>query len=403
MVVEHAGAATSSTGAKKRRPKDRKAQIASASAEAFSALGYHAVGMADIAARVGISASALYRHYPNKYALFRETVLDLGSQLVDATAIDAAIERPKERIDALLDGVIATSIANRKSGGLYRWEGRYLNAIDRADLRAQINQVNSRLREPLAELRPELDHAEVLLLSSSALSIVGSITEHHAKLPNGQIAELLRSTCWSVLLSDLPQGSTRSVAAAESTIPETFKHEVLLRSATILFHQRGYRETTMEEIAADANLPASGVYRYFHSKSDLLAAIFRRAADRVSAAISSTLASTAEPDDALKILIELYVTGAFHESEVTYVYFAERGNLAQGDQVVLRNIQRLNVEQWAALLTRLRPTLSPIEARFLVHAAMGLVVDLGRLVRFDSNEESLARVRQLTEVTLFGH
>ncbi len=403
MVVERAPAATPSAGVKKRRPKDRKAQIASASAEAFSEVGYHAVGMADIAARVGISASALYRHYPNKYALFKETVLDLGSQLVDATAIDAAIKGPTERIDALLDGIIATSIANRKSGGLYRWEGRYLNAIDQAALREQINQVNRRLREPLTELRPELDHAEVLLLSSSALSIVGSITEHHAKLPNGQIAELLRSTCWSVLQSDLPRGSSRSVAAAESAIPDTFKHEVLLRAATILFHQRGYRETTMEEIAADANLPASGVYRYFQSKSDLLAAIFRRAADRVSAAISSTLASTAKPDDALKILIELYVTGAFHDSEVTYVYFAERGNLAQGDQVVLRNIQRLNVEQWAALLVSVRPTLSPIEARFLVHAAMGLVVDLGRLVRFDSNEESLARVRQLTEVTLFGH
>ena len=45
----------------RRRPKDRKAQIARASAEAFSALGYHGVSMDAIAARVGISAAALYR------------------------------------------------------------------------------------------------------------------------------------------------------------------------------------------------------------------------------------------------------------------------------------------------------------------------------------------------------
>ncbi|MGZ6779627.1 MAG: TetR/AcrR family transcriptional regulator, partial [Mycobacterium sp.] len=50
----------------RRRPKDRKAQIARASAEAFSALGYHAVSMESIASRVGISATALYRHYPGK-------------------------------------------------------------------------------------------------------------------------------------------------------------------------------------------------------------------------------------------------------------------------------------------------------------------------------------------------
>ena len=70
----------------RRRPKDRKAQIARASAEAFSALGYHAVSMEAIASRVGISATALYRHYPSKYDLFRDAVLALGEQLVQCTA-----------------------------------------------------------------------------------------------------------------------------------------------------------------------------------------------------------------------------------------------------------------------------------------------------------------------------
>ena len=70
----------------RRRPKDRKAQIAQASAEAFSALGYHGVSMDAIAARVGISAAALYRHYSSKYELFRDAVLNLGQQLVDCTA-----------------------------------------------------------------------------------------------------------------------------------------------------------------------------------------------------------------------------------------------------------------------------------------------------------------------------
>jgi len=69
----------------RRRPTDRKQQIARASAEAFSALGYHGVSMEAIAARVGISAAALYRHYSSKYELFRDAVLGLGQQLVDCT------------------------------------------------------------------------------------------------------------------------------------------------------------------------------------------------------------------------------------------------------------------------------------------------------------------------------
>ncbi|HTM85849.1 MAG TPA: helix-turn-helix domain-containing protein, partial [Mycobacterium sp.] len=70
----------------KRRPKDRKAQIARAAAETFSAMGYHAASMEAIAAKVGISAPALYRHYPNKYQMFAAVVGMLGQQLVDCTA-----------------------------------------------------------------------------------------------------------------------------------------------------------------------------------------------------------------------------------------------------------------------------------------------------------------------------
>ncbi len=53
----------------RRRPKDRKAQIARASAEAFSALGYHNVSMDAIAGRVGVSAAALYLYFRDKDAI----------------------------------------------------------------------------------------------------------------------------------------------------------------------------------------------------------------------------------------------------------------------------------------------------------------------------------------------
>ena len=51
----------------RRRPKDRKAQITRAAAQAFGTQGYHATSMEAIATKVGISAPALYRHFPGKY------------------------------------------------------------------------------------------------------------------------------------------------------------------------------------------------------------------------------------------------------------------------------------------------------------------------------------------------
>src|SRR4029078_3176628 len=101
-----------------RRPPDRKAQIARASAEAFRALGYPGVTMEDIASRVGVSATALYRHYSGKYELFRGAVLRLGQQLVDATALpDPSDDDPRSELGRLVAALADTALANRESGG----------------------------------------------------------------------------------------------------------------------------------------------------------------------------------------------------------------------------------------------------------------------------------------------
>ena len=109
-------ASPSSEGGVKRRPKDRKAQIAQASADAFSAQGFHAVSMEDIASRVGVSPAALYRHSHGKYDLFRDAVLTLGQLLVDATAFAddfGPTADPADTLAQVIDALISVTAANR--------------------------------------------------------------------------------------------------------------------------------------------------------------------------------------------------------------------------------------------------------------------------------------------------
>ena len=116
---------------RRRRPKDRKAQIARVSAEAFSELGYHGVSMEDIAGRIGVTAASLYRHYSGKYDLFQAAVLGLGQQLVECTAfLDDTWSDPEQTWNRAVTALIDTALTNRTSGGLYRWEGRYLRPAD---------------------------------------------------------------------------------------------------------------------------------------------------------------------------------------------------------------------------------------------------------------------------------
>ncbi|MGV0802053.1 TetR/AcrR family transcriptional regulator, partial [Mycolicibacterium elephantis] len=143
--------------------------------------------------RVGISAAALYRHYASKYELFRDAVLNLGQQLVDCTtfADDVELDDPQDLLNRLIAALIDTAMRNRASGGLYRWEGRYLRGDDQATLIAQMRVVNHRIQRPLNAIRPGLSSRQRWTLSIAALSVIGSIVDHRAKLPAIQVRALL--------------------------------------------------------------------------------------------------------------------------------------------------------------------------------------------------------------------
>jgi AcrR family transcriptional regulator len=389
----------------RRRPKDRKAQIARASAEAFSALGYYGVSMETIAKRVGISAAALYRHYSSKYELFRDAVLNLGHQLVDCTAFADEVDgEPELTLRRLVSALIDTAMVNRESGGLYRWEGRYLRGDDQATLNAQMRCVHHRIQRALTAIRPDLTSRQRWVLSTSALSVIGSIVDHRAKLPAIQVRALLADLADAVLAADLPDVADIVAEARPpvATVAETLKYEALLNESMRLFNLKGYRDTSMEDIAAAVGMPASGIYRYFSGKSDILAAAFRRAADRLSAELSAIVAAVPDREKALTAVIDAYVTRSFDRPELDYVYYTERLNMTPGDQKILRNLQRANVESWVELVVSVRQEWTPGQARFAVHAAMSLVIDLGRLMRYENSAPARAIVARLVDLTLLG-
>jgi AcrR family transcriptional regulator len=178
----------------------------------------------------------------------------------------------------------------------------------------------------------------------------------------------------------------------------------LLRTSLRLFDEQGYHETSMEQIAAAVGMPASGIYRYFSGKSELLATVLRRSSDRISGELSVILGTEvdADPRSVLTRLVDAYVATSFANPELAVVYYAERLNLAPADEAMLRNVQRSTIDSWVELLIAVRPALRPRQARFLVHAAMALVVDVGRLVHYDDSAQSRSCVRVLMELTLFG-
>ncbi|GAA2365822.1 TetR/AcrR family transcriptional regulator [Dactylosporangium salmoneum] len=366
-----------------KRPKDRKDRIALVGAELFCERGYHRVSVDEIAAVVGISGPAVYRHFPNKYAILVHATRDVVGALLTATA-DPDATTDEGVLDELLTALARVAVSKRRVAGLYQWEGRYLTPEHRREFGKTLAALVGRLAAPLRRLRPQLTAGQAELLVNAALSAFGSVTTHRAAATGTDTEQLLTRVAWTLLRADAPQVPPRQRATpGTAPVRPASRRELLLIEAIRLFHRHGYHAVAVEDIGRAAGMQASSVYRYFPSKADLLAAAYYRATDRLAGATTMAIAEASDPADALRRVVEAYVAYAFGQSDLVAVYLAENNNLPDEDRHQLRGAQRLHVEEWVRLVGTVRPDLPVADARVLVHAALNVITDIGRLSRFD--------------------
>ena len=368
----------------RKRPKNRKVQLALAAAELFCERGYHGVGLGDIATAVGISGPAIYRHFPNKYAI----LVFATRQLVDAALAatdEPAGQDPESRLDALLGALARLAVESRRACGLYQWEWRYLADEHCREFESDLGVLVRRLVRPLTDVRTELAEADANALVRAALSVFGSLGTHRAAIARGRAEQALRRLAWAVLRGEPPTPAALppDLAPDRPAVRVGARRELLLAESIRLFRRYGYHAVSIEDIGRAAGINASSVYRYFPGKADILAAAFYRASERVTEATAAALAGATDAEDALFRMSRSYVDLTFERSDLVSVYLAENNNLPEVDRHELRKVQRLHVEEWVRLLGAVRPELPTSEARMLVHAALNLVTDLSRWVRFD--------------------
>ncbi|WP_285502610.1 TetR/AcrR family transcriptional regulator [Actinokineospora sp. NBRC 105648] len=364
------------TGAPVRRPRDRKAQLAVAAAELFGRRGYHAVGVNEIAAAAGITGPALYRHFQNKQDVLGFVLLTGIDKLTERVhdAVAATEDDPARGLRPLLLAAADVSIEQRALTALWRWQGRHLHPGDQKEIRRRVGALLTQWLSGLRTLRPELDAGEANLLCFAALSVFGSVGDHHASPPRTEFIELLARLGEAVVRAPLP---TTSTVRRVPTPPPT-RREELLSAATRLFRERGFPAVSMEDIGAATGIAGPSIYRHFSSKSDILLAASRRMADRLRLGLEDSLASAVDARDALARLSRSYVDTVLRSDDLIAVYTTELANLPERDARELRALQRGYVAEWVRLLREITPTLTEPAARVTVHAALTIVNDLPR-------------------------
>jgi AcrR family transcriptional regulator len=127
------------------------------------------------------------------------------------------------------------------------------------------------------------------------------------------------------------------------------------------------------EIGAAAGVTGAALYRYFDTKTGVLAALFDRVIDELLEGADAASVLDEDPRAVLRQLIALHVEFALRDRAVLAVYAQEIHNLAVDDRTRLRRKQRQYVEIWRALLESAHPTMDGDQALVRVEAVFGLL------------------------------
>ncbi|MEU6134869.1 TetR/AcrR family transcriptional regulator [Nocardioides sp. NPDC047086] len=369
------------------RPRNRRQLIVEAAGKVFSERGYHAASMEQIATDVGITAAALYRHFPGKYDLFRECANLLIDHLLEAVSglpDDADLER-------VLRTIAELTVDHRSYGGIYRWESRYLSAEDLGEIRVKVDRV---VRRVVAAAGGAPDpSAEERLRAVAALGAIGSITTHHATMARRRLVDLLAEAALRVIATDVtttpPPGPGRTHPVEESPASRTRSAEILA-AAIPLFARDGFANVTLGHIAEVVGVAPSALYRHYPSKVDILAAACLQAATMLDLSVREALRDPGDATAAVGALARAYVGYSFRHHLLTQVGTAEIAGLPEPLRTPLIRAQREHVAVWEDHLLAARDDLDPRSARVLVHAGLGVVAESGRLLHWgDGNEETV--------------
>ncbi|ONI79485.1 hypothetical protein ALI144C_27200 [Actinosynnema sp. ALI-1.44] len=360
------------------RPRNRRAQLTDAAAELFRRRGYHGVSVNDIAAAAGVTGPAVYRHFRGKQDVLAHVLLTGLDRFGLATDQALAQDKP---LHALVETVSALAVERREITALWRWQGRYLDKADQVKIRKRGAELMGDWITTLRDARRELPLADAELLSWAALSVFGSVADHHVSLPKRRFEQLLGRLACAVLRSTVPATQASAQPDWQRPAAPVSRREELLTVATQLFRERGYRDVSMEDIGAAAGIAGPSIYRHFGGKAELLVAAGYRMADRLHTDARRVIANAATPHEALTDLVGSYVDIVSRSDDLFSVFAGELGNVPDRDRKELVRVQRAYVAEWVTLLRTVAPELPEPEARIAVHAALTIVNDLTRTPR----------------------
>lgn len=354
------------------RRSQRKSQVLAASARLFQERGYHNVSVDDIAAAVGLTGPALYRHFRNKHDILEQA---LNEHL---SAVEAAISRAGAgpEVFARFLTELGELVVDVDEALLWKRERRHLPADERARFRQRFRAVRAGTAAIIRAERPEIDAGDVDLYVWAVLSAFSNSRVVRTALDPAAAVDLLGRVARAIVACDLPAGAAVFPADGPVRRPAG-RRERILEAAVRLFADRGYYAVGIEDIADDSETAIVTVYQHFASKADLLQAVLARGTEGAHYVTAHRLARARDAAEALDAIVEVYVDLALGpHRRLLRILADDQVYLSDSGRTAVRRAERDLVEEWTATLRAVRPSLSRPTGLALATTALAVISEV---------------------------
>ena len=151
----------------------RERQILDAAAELFYERGFHAVGVDEIGAKVGVTGPAIYRHFSGKdhllATLFHEALDELFMRL------SGPVDDPHEELEALIRAQAGFAVEHRHLLGIYSREDRALANPWRQEVERRARAHMKRWTGVLERCYPERPADDITTAAHAAVGLLHSV------------------------------------------------------------------------------------------------------------------------------------------------------------------------------------------------------------------------------------
>jgi len=132
--------------------------------------------------------------------------------------------------------------------------------------------------------------------------------------------------------------STRNAKSNFRELDKSLKIQKIIDTAAEIFHKKGYRSTTLDDVSRELGITKAALYHYVSSKEKLLSKIYIQALENIFKNTYKIAGQNLPPDMKLKLIIRNHIKSIIIDSISMFsVFFTEENQLPEEE---VRKIRR---------------------------------------------------------------